>query len=264
MFENGLENLGQNAELIIRHFGRQVIFFFRVLKTALTTKPYLDRVLIQTYIIGIGSLPVVILINAFMGSTLCLEFWDTYMSVGAGDTVGIYMTYAIMREVGPLMTGALVGAKSGAEMAATLAAMKVREQIDAVEVMGVDPIRYLVVPRLIALVSVMPFLMIIGNAVALATGYLVFVYQLGGFGGTYEKNFADWARLADLSAGIIKVEVMALAILAISAFEGFNSQPGSEGVGRATNRTVVRSSVYVAMLNMLLSLIIYGHDYLSF
>ena len=88
--------------------------------------------------------------------------------------------------------------------------------------------------------------------------------QLGGFGGTYEKNFSDWATLPDLYNGIVKVEIMAVIVLAVSAYEGFTSQPGSEGVGRATNRSVVRTSVYVAIANMLMSLLLYGREYLRF
>jgi phospholipid/cholesterol/gamma-HCH transport system permease protein len=214
--------------------------------------------MVQAWSIGIRSLPILVIIGGFVGTNLAIQGYLAFHPIGGERMVGMFVALAGIRELAPIIAASMVAAKAGTEMASQLAVMRIQEQIDALEVMAVDPLWYLITPRLLGIVLVMPALTTISTFVMVGAAYTVSVYQLG----LASADFIEFARQGmapmDLVWCNLKALIFGVVICLVSCFNGFSSRPGPEGVGQATNSAVVTSAVVCVVLNYFISELVYG------
>ncbi|HJN78292.1 MAG TPA: ABC transporter permease [Myxococcota bacterium] len=222
-----------------------------------THRPW-SRAIAEAYNIGIKSLPILLVIAAFVGTNLSLQGYLAFEPLGGQRLVGMFVALAGMRELAPIIAASMVAAKAGTEMASAIAVMRIREQIDALEVLAVEPRGHLVTPRFLGILLVMPALTAISIATMVGAGYLVATLQLGLNGATFMEHAIAASEPGDIFWSLFKALLFGVVICLVSCYQGFNSGPGPEGVGSATNRAVVVSAVTCVALNYLLSEIYYG------
>jgi phospholipid/cholesterol/gamma-HCH transport system permease protein len=210
---------------------------------------YFQDTLLQMDIIGVGSLPIVILIGFFSGSVMALQMSRALQQYGASGEVGRIVAITLVRELGPVLTALLVAGRNASGMASELGSMKVTEQIDAMRALGTDPVKKLVVPRLIATMFVLPLLTIIADFVGLIGGYVIAVPLLSLTTGAQFWNTAYRAlEYNDLAQGLMKPVVFAYVIALVGCFYGIRTTGGTQGVGRSTTQAVVVASVWIFIL----------------
>lgn len=242
----------------LTHVGSYAWFVVDFLRAALRYGPPRGQVLIEAYRIGIQSLPILLVISAFVGTNLALQGHAAFLPLGGGRLVGMFVSLAGVRELAPIIAASMVAAKAGTEMASQIGVMRIREQVDALEVMAVNPYAFLVTPRLLGILAVLPALTIIAIFVMVLSGYLVAVHQLGLNGSTFLHFASEGIRAADFLYGALKAMYFGVVICTVSCYFGFHCERGPEGVGAATNKAVVASAVACVLSNYFMSEMLYG------
>ncbi|MFA9468926.1 MAG: MlaE family ABC transporter permease [Deltaproteobacteria bacterium] len=224
--------------------------------------PYRGRLFIESMeFIGIGSIFLVSLTAVFVGGVLALQLVDGFRDFGAENQTGAVIGLALAREVGPVFAALMVTSRAGSAMTTELGSMRVTNQIDALVTMAVNPVQYLVVPRLVAGFVMVPVLTMLFNVVGVAGAFFVAVTLLGLDPGVFMdrlKWLVDWD---DLSQGLIKAMVFGVAVTLIACRQGFYAKGGAAGVGRATNRAVVQSAIAILMLDYLVTSLVLGEGF---
>lgn len=238
--------------------GRFSVFLAAFARATWNRPPHPGMVMAESYRIGVKSLPVLLIIAAFVGTNLALQGYNAFAPLGGQRLVGMFVSTAGIREMAPVIAAAMIAAKAGTEMASHIAVMRIREQIDALEVMAVDPMWYLILPRLLGIVLVLPALTIIAIFATLCSAYLVTVWQLGLNGAVFVEFARQGIQGVDFLYCMSKGLVFGIIIALVSCFFGFEAGHGPEGVGRATNGAVVTVSVLVVFLNYFMSELFYG------
>lgn len=208
--------------------------------------------------IGVESLPILLVIAGFIGSNLSLQGHAAFAPLGAQRMLGMFVSLAGVRELAPIIAGSMVAAKAGTQMASQLGVMRIQEQLDALEVMAVDPLAHLVAPRLVGIMLVLPALVIISTFTMIAAAYAAAVHQLGLNGAAFLSFAADGVQSMDFVYGEVKGAVFGVVICTVSCWFGVTCGNGPEGVGRATNQAVVTSAVACVVLNYFMSEVMYG------
>ncbi len=210
----------------------------------------------QIVAIGYGSQIVVIVTGAFTGAVFTFQMYGKLKEYGGESSVGIIVSIALCRELGPVLSGLMVAGRVGASMAADIGTMKVTEQIDALRVMGVHPVDYLVLPRIIAMLVSMPLLVAESIVFGLLASYIVAVHGFGVPHAWYWPRTLEHTNMQDLSCGMIKGVVFGLIITVISCHQGLKAENGAVGVGLGTTRAVVTSSLVLLVLNLFLTILL--------
>jgi phospholipid/cholesterol/gamma-HCH transport system permease protein len=208
--------------------------------------------------IGYFSLPVVGLTAFFTGGVLALQIYIGGNRYGAESIVPQIVALGITRELGPVIAGLMVAGRVAAAIAAEIGTMRVTEQIDALTTLSTNPIKYLVVPRLVAAVISMPILVAIADSIGIFGGYVVGTASLGFNGGIYLKNTVDFITQQDVTSGLIKAAVFGFIIALMGCFHGFNSKGGAQGVGAATTNAVVSASILILAANYILTSVLFS------
>lgn len=217
-------------------------------------RPFYHKIIFKQLIkIGFYSLPVVGLTAIFSGAVMALQSYSGFSRFNAESTIATVVVLSITRELGPVLAGLMVAARVGASMAAELGTMKVTEQIDALKTLSTNPIKYLVVPRIIATIISLPILVIIADIIGVMGGYTVSVYSLNFSAESYIANTFKFLETGDIILGLVKAFFFGLAIAVISCYCGYNSKGGAEGVGVATTNAVVYSSITILLLNYIIT-----------
>jgi phospholipid/cholesterol/gamma-HCH transport system permease protein len=203
--------------------------------------------------IGVGSLPIVALIGAFSGIVMTLQMSRALSTYGATSQTGQVVSISIIRELGPVLTALLVAGRNASGIASELGSMKVTEQIDAMRALGTDPIQKLVVPRLMATAFMQPLLTAIADFVGLIGGLLIAVSVIGNTANQYWTSAIDVLELNDMVQGLLKPFVFAIVISLVGCFYGMRTSGGTQGVGLATTKAVVVASVWVFVLDVLVT-----------
>ena len=239
------EFIGKWTTFILKRMGEVVILFFRTL--AWMVRPPLDfkNIINQLIEIGIKSFPVVSLVALCIGMVSALQGGHAAKYVQTMGIVAGGVALGIVRELGPVLTALMLAGRVGAGITAELGTMKVTEQIDALETLATNPIKYLAVPRFIAGIIMTPVLTIYANVVGIAGGYFIGVHKLGIGSKQYIDGTIEALTTNDISSGLIKAAVFGAIITIIGCYEGFKTEGGAEGVGRATTISVVTSSVMI-------------------
>lgn len=245
-------------EALLRRVGQYTLFVLNFIRSARHAGMPVARTLEEAWRIGVQSLPILLVISVFVGTNLALQGYNGFRPLGGQRLVGMFVALAGVRELGPIIAASMVAAKAGTEMASQIGVMRIREQIDALEVMAVNPAAWLVTPKLLGILLVLPALTVIAMFSMVLAGYLVAVYQLGLNGYEYLNFATNGIRGVDFLYGMIKALVFGAIVCTVSCFFGFNCGKGPEGVGAATNRAVVVSAVVCVALNYFISEALYG------
>jgi phospholipid/cholesterol/gamma-HCH transport system permease protein len=208
----------------------------------------------QCEFIGLQSLPIIVLASAFTGAVFALQTYRALVLFRAQSMVGGLVGVALTRELGPTLTGLLVTGRAGSAMAAELGSMRVSEQIDALDAMAVDPINYLVKPRILASTLMMPLLTIVFDTVGILGSYFIGIYILHMSEPEFMVRLKDWVDFGeDIMTGIIKATVFGFIMGTVSCYKGFYTSGGAKGVGQATTSAVVVSSVAILISNFFIA-----------
>jgi phospholipid/cholesterol/gamma-HCH transport system permease protein len=218
-----------------------------------TSPHYWADVFTQMDSIGIGSLPIVILTGFFTGCVLALQSVTALQQFGAVSMTGSLVALSMVKELGPVLTGLMVSGRNAAGMASELGSMKVTEQLDAMRALGTDPVRKLVTPRLVATIFMLFFLTIISDAVGIAGGAIVAVTLLGLNGSTYLHDSYRALVYGDVVQGLTKPLFSGFIIATVGCYFGMKTSGGTQGVGKATTQAVVVSSVFIIVVDFLVS-----------
>jgi len=210
-----------------------------------------NRIFEQAKKVGYDSLPLVSLIALFIGFIFALQTAYFMQRIGSELYIASLVALSIVRELGPVITALVVAGRVGASITAELGSMQVTEQIDALEALGTNPVKYLVVPRFIALSLMVPLLTLYADAVGILGSYLICVFKLGISSTIYMRVTFEALWYKDLFSGLIKTISFGMIIAIVSCFEGFNVKGGAEGVGRATTRSVVFSFIMIIVSDCL-------------
>lgn len=220
--------------------------------------PYDVRELTRQMVkVGVNSLPVVALTTLFTGMVLALQTFTVLRRFNAESFVGSLVALSMVRELSSVLSGLIVAGRAGSAMGAELGTMRVTEQIDALEVMATDPIHYLVVPRVWATTIMLPLLVVLGNFIGIAGGYLVSVVMMGANPVSYLDNTFQFMDLNDLFSGLIKAAVFGFLLATIGCQQGFYTTGGAEGVGRSTTAAVVFASIAILISDFFLTRLLF-------
>jgi len=239
----GVENMGRFA----RFFLRSMIVSVRTCASV----PAYPLIWTQMNIIGVRSVPVVMITGAFVGMTLAVQAYDQLAGMGLEEHLGVLINVAVVKELGPVLAAVMLAGRIGGALTAELGTMNVTEQIDAIRSMGTDPVRYLVAPRVLACLLLTPFLIIYADLMGIVGGYFVSVVQFGINSRAYWSFSASGVELWDVSIGVIKGVFFGVAIAAISCYKGFTCKEGAQGVGQACTEAFVASFISILALDHL-------------
>lgn len=213
---------------------------------ACVTRPFYFRDVVEQFEqIGIGSLTVVVLTGFFTGAVLALQSGVTLDQFGARPFVGRLISASMIKELGPVLTGLMLAGRVGSGIAAELGSMVVTDQINALRALGTDPVRKLVVPRVLAGFFMVPVLTVVANTVGIIGGWLIAVFELRVASSLYWSSVIEGLYLEDAWMGLIKPFFLGFAIVSIGCHVGLRTTGGTQGVGRATTTAVVAASVAV-------------------
>ena len=203
------------------------------------------QVLEQMARIGVDSLPIVSMISLFTGMVLALQSAYQMQKMSAEMYIASLVALSMTRELGPVLTALIVAGRVGASITAELGTMKVTEQIDALETLATNPVKYLIVPRFLALVIMLPILTVYSDIIGGIGGYIIGVYKLNVSHAIYMKNTWDPLKYKDVFTGLIKSFFFAIIVCIVACYEGMKTEGGAEGVGRATTSSVVMSFILI-------------------
>ena len=237
--------------------GRLTLFMIDGVSSVARPPIYWTLIGQQMMRIGYFSLPVVGLTAFFTGGALALQIYVGGNRFGAESFVPNIVVLGITRELGPVIAGLMVAGRVAAAIAAEIGTMRVTEQIDALTTLSTNPMKYLVVPRLVAAVVTLPLLVLVADAIGVFGGYVVSTRSLGFNGSIYIKNTVDFVTNQDVTSGVIKVAVFGFIIALMGCYNGFHSKGGAQGVGHATTNAVVTSSILILAANYFLTSILF-------
>ncbi len=248
-----LNNVGMMVYNFIEITGSMVFLLFETVVALFTTRLKIKNLVKQMEFIGVNSIFVVILTGLFAGMVLALQSYYAFRMFRAESLIGVTVALSMTRELGPVLGSLMVTARAGSAIAAELGTMRVTEQIDAMEVMGVNPVNYLIVPRVLAGVLVLPILVIVVDFVGILGGYLIGVKVLGVNAGIFWEKIYQFVANGDLYNGLVKSFFFGFILAFIGCFCGYKAEKGAEGVGKATTQSVVISSVLILMADYILT-----------
>ena len=239
------ELMGRWALGAIEETGKFFMFFFRALTWSFQPPYYFKNTVKQMLEVGVHSIPVVLITATFTGMVLALQSYTGFQRFNAESLVGTVVALSMTRELGPVLTGLIVAGRAGSAMAAELGTMRVTEQIDALYTLATNPVKYLVVPRLIAGFIMLPIMTILSDIVGIYGGFFVSVKVLDANQTIYLRRTWDYLEINDIYSGLLKAAVFGLIISLVGSYKGFYTRGGAEGVGNATTGSVVISSMMI-------------------
>jgi phospholipid/cholesterol/gamma-HCH transport system permease protein len=237
----------------LKETGNIGLFFIQSIYLCFRRPFKFHYILKQMEFIGVNSVSVVVISGGFIGMVLALQSYHGFRRFGSEGLVGITVALSMTRELGPIITGLMVSGRAGSAMAAELGTMRVTEQIDALTVMALSPIKYLVVPRVIASFFMLPVLTVMSDFIGIVGGYLVGVKLLGINEGAFINKIIKYLSLEDIYNGLVKAAFFGIILSVISCYKGFYTKGGAEGVGRSTTEAVVFSSLMILISDYVLT-----------
>ena len=216
--------------------------------------PYYPRLILRQMVeIGYYSLPVVGLTALFTGMVLALQSYTGFSRFNAESAIATVVVLSVTRELGPVIAGLMVAGRIGAAIAAEIGTMRVTDQIDALTTLSTNPYRYLVAPRLLAGLAMLPLLVLVADIIGVFGGYLVSSYKLGFNPASYIQRTLEFMQNKDVIAGLVKAAAFGFIVALMGCYHGYHSRGGAEGVGQATTHAVVSSSILILIFNYALT-----------
>jgi phospholipid/cholesterol/gamma-HCH transport system permease protein len=248
-----IQPLGRTFLAGLESIGRLTLFALRAVALAVRPPFYPRLILRQMVEIGYYSLPVVGMTAIFTGMVLALQSYTGFSRFNAETAIPNVVVISITRELGPVLAGLMVAGRIGAAMAAEIGTMRVTEQIDALTTLSTNPFKYLIAPRLIAGLAMLPLLVAVADVIGVLGGYLVSVYKLGFNPSTYLQNTVDFVETLDVVSGLVKAAAFGFIVALMGCYHGFHSRGGAQGVGQATTNAVVTASILILISNYIIT-----------
>jgi len=253
-----LRAVGRLFLVFMSHTGRFSLFTSTAVLHVFLS-PWYGRQLFQQLLhMGYFSLPVVGLTAIFSGMVLALQSYTGFSRFDAESAIATVVVLSMTRELGPVLAGLMVAGRIGAATAAEIGTMRVTDQIDALRTLSTHPFKYLVVPRLVAGVTMLPLLVLVADIIGVFGGYLVSVYKLGFNPANYLHQTLKYLETEDVTSGLIKASFFGFIISLMGCYQGYYSSRGAEGVGRATTNAVVASSILILISNYILTALLFS------
>jgi phospholipid/cholesterol/gamma-HCH transport system permease protein len=250
---NPLALIGRVLLGFLASIGDITLFAATALRHTVTPPFYPRMIGRQLLDIGYYSLPVVGLTAVFTGMVLALQSYTGFSRFQAESAVATIVVLSMTRELGPVLAGLMVAGRVGASMAAELGTMRVTEQIDALSTLATDPYKYLVAPRLIAGLLMLPALVLVADIIGVFGGYLVGTYKLGFGAQEYLNRTIEFLEVEDVVSGLVKAAVFGFLVALMGCYQGYNSRGGAQGVGAATTKAVVSASILILTANYMVT-----------
>jgi len=252
-----LELTGRPFILAIEEFGKILLLFLSTVSW-LFRPPFRFHVIFkQMEFVGVGSLPVVLITGAFTGMVLAIQTYYGFKMFGGESLVGAIVALSMTRELGPAITALMVTGRTGSSMAAEIGTMRVTEQIDALYTMSVSPVQYLIMPRVLAGIVMLPILTVTSDFIGILGGYFVGVHVLKVNSGIFIARIIEFVNIYDVLNGLIKSVFFGLILSLVGCYKGFYTTGGAAGVGRATTQAVVYASVSILISDYFLTAIMF-------
>ena len=254
-----LARFGRKGLYSLERLGRGHLLFVQIIGGLASLLPRLGLLLSQTHAVGVRTFIIVVVSGLFVGMVLGLQGYYVLSQFGAEDSLGVMVAASLVRELGPVVTALLFAGRAGSALTAEIGLMKATEQLSGLEMMAVDPVKRILTPRFFAGFISMPLLAALFSAIGVIGGYFVSVGLLGVDDGAFWSQMQakiDWRE--DVVNGVIKSLVFGVVCTWIALFQGYDALPTSEGVSRATTRTVVHSSLAVLVLDFVLTALMFG------
>ncbi len=250
--EKFLRMVGSWALSVLREMGHMFIFLVHSLSFAFIP-PFKFRVLLREIrFIGTKSMTVILLMGSFTGMVIALQVFYTLRKVGSEAMLGPAVALSLIRELGPVLSALTITGRAGSALTAEIGIMRISEQIDALSAMALNPLRYLIIPKMMAALIVFPLLTALYDVVGIYGGYFVGVKMLGLSSGTYFSEMKHWVEIKDITIGIYKSLTFGLLVLWVCCYKGFYTGYGAEGVSKATTEAVVMSSILILVSDYVL------------
>jgi phospholipid/cholesterol/gamma-HCH transport system permease protein len=237
----------------VRRIGAVAVFLGQILARIPASFGKPSLIVAQIYNAGARSLVIIMMSGLFVGMVLGLQGFNLLQRFGSADQVGVAVALGLLKELGPVVTALLFAGRAGTSLTSEIGLMKATDQLTAMQMMAVDPVRYVVTPRFLGGFVALPLLAAMFSIVGLFGGQLIAVAQMGVDSGAYWSNMQNAVALRDVTEGVMKSIVFGIACSLVAVYEGYNAAATAEGVGLATTRTVVVSSVLVLLLDFLLT-----------
>jgi phospholipid/cholesterol/gamma-HCH transport system permease protein len=253
-----LGTVGRVFLAFLSHVGR-LSAFAGVALSHMVRPPFYPRLIARQMMeIGYYSLPVVGLTAVFTGMVLALQSYSGFSRFAAEGAVATVVVLSVTRELAPVLAGLMVAGRIGASMAAEIGTMRVTEQIDALSTLSTNPFKYLVAPRLLAGLVMVPFLVLVADIIGVFGGYIVGVYKLGFNPATYLSRTWEYLEPLDVISGLTKAAVFGFVISLMGCYNGYYSRGGAQGVGAATTNSVVSAAIMILVFNYVITALYFG------
>lgn len=233
--------------------GSFVLFLLHILHIGFTSLPSLHKILFYANRIGVDSLSIVVLTGSFTGMVFALQSYIGFQRVGGEQFIGAVVALGMVRELGPVLTGLMVTGRAGSAIAAEIGTMQISEQIDALRTLRINPIQYLVTPRIIAGIAILPGLAIFCMICGIVGGYFICTNILNLSPEDYINSIKTYVELKDITRGLLKAAVFGFLLTWVGTYKGFFTTGGARGVGIATTQAVVTSSILILISNYFLT-----------
>ncbi len=248
-FSGGVEHLGAGALRVISELGGIMMLAADILRWAVRPPYRLHNLFAQLDFVGVGSIFIVALTGTFTGMVFAEQSSTAFEMFGAESLVGPTVALTITRELGPVFTGLMVTMRAVSSMSTELGTMRVTEQVDALETMAVNPVQYLLVPRVLAGVVMVPTLTVLFDMAGLLGGFFISVEVKGMSAGTWLARTSEWLDVEDIMEGVIKAAAFGFAVTLIGCYKGYHASGGAKGVGTATTEAMVAAALSIFILD---------------
>ena len=258
---NPLRTIGAATLGMLATIGQLTLFMLNSVSHFVRPPIYFRLIGRQMIDVGYYSLPVVGLTTLFSGMVIALQSYTGATRVTADaalENVTAVVVLSITRELAPVLAGLMVAGRIGASMAAEIGTMRVTEQIDALTTLSTNPIKYLVVPRIIAGLTMLPLLVLVGDVIGVFGGYIIGVFKLDFNPALYIQKTYNFLEYIDVISGLVKAAVFGFVVTLLGCYMGYHSSGGAQGVGAATTNAVVASAILILILNYLISQLFFG------
>jgi phospholipid/cholesterol/gamma-HCH transport system permease protein len=257
LFDSIFGYVGNSLMQICIMLGDLVLFLLDVIKTLFSTRLKLRKTLVQIEEIGVDSWIIAILTGIFAGAVLALQSYIGFKRYGGQEFVGPVVALSMARELGPVITGLMVTGRAGSAIAAEIGTMRITEQIDALQTLAINPLQYLVIPRMVAGTIIMPFLTMFAMIFGVLGGYFIAVYVLDLNGEQFIHGIKKYLEFSDVRSGLIKAAWFGFVLTWVGCFKGYTASGGARGVGAATTQSVVMGSILLILANYFLTAILF-------
>ncbi|MBM18232.1 MAG: ABC transporter permease [Epsilonproteobacteria bacterium] len=252
-----INTVGASAIRICDRFGEYGQFVAKIFAVMFSQRLDVKKLFTQMERIGVDSLPICALIGIFSGAVLTLQTYYGFAKFGSEDKIGLVVALALTRELGPVLTGIMVTGRSGSSVAAEIGTMRITEQVDALETLCIDVFRYLMVPRVLAGILILPFVTMFTITSGIWGGYLVYKYYHNLNAVEFIDGIKETLVLSDITGGLIKGSVFGFILTSIGSYCGYYTRGGAKGVGLSTIQSVVLSSITILVSNYFLAMLLF-------